>query len=269
MLRGLVNDVPTLVLVLAVVGLTLGVVLLAVHIVRRAVPVTREGFDAEVSSQILGVVAALLGLLLGFVIVTEFQNVDDTRSSVSQEADAIAAIVRDSDAFPPAQRARVRAAADEYVSAVVDEEWPRMRDGHDSARAWTAVGGLFTALQRVDPSPGAATSFHEDAVRQLNEALDSRRDRLDAVDGGLDPLIAALILVGSIVLLGYGVLVGSTSTGFHMTGAAAMAILVGFSLVVLLNLSYPFSGDLAIEPDSFRDGVLAQFVRGLVTCGAC
>ena len=44
--------------------------------------------------------------------------------------------------------------------------------------------------------------------------------------------------------------------------AAAIAILIGFSLVVLLNLSYPFSGDLAIDPDSFKDGVLAQFASG-------
>ena len=102
-------------------------------------------------------------------------------------------------------------------------------------------------------------------MSQLNEALDARRDRLDAIDGSLSPLIAALILVGSLVLLGYGVLVGSTSTGFHMAGAAAMAILVGFSLVVLLSLSYPFSGDLAIEPDSFREGVLAQFFQGSLT----
>src|SRR6187455_2905659 len=119
MLRGLVNDVPTVVLVLAVVGLTLGVVLLAVHLVRRKVPVTREGFDAEVSSQILGVVAALLGLLIAFVIVIEFQNVDDAGNSVGDEADSIASIVRASDAFPPAQAARVRAAAGEYVRAVV------------------------------------------------------------------------------------------------------------------------------------------------------
>ena len=136
-----------------------------------------------------------------------------------------------------------------------------MRDGHDSPRAWAAVGGLFSALRHVDPAPGAATSFHEDAVRQLDDALDGRRDRLDAVDGGLSPLIAALILVGSIVLLGYGVLVGSTSTAFHMIGAAAIAILIGFSLVVLLSLSYPFSGDLAIDPESFKEGVLAQFAN--------
>ena len=31
------------------------------------------------------------------------------------------------------------------------------------------------------------------------------------------------------------------------------------SLVVLVALTYPFSGDLAIDPEPFQSGVLAQF----------
>jgi hypothetical protein len=41
---------------------------------RRAVPVTREGFHAEISAPMLGVVAALFGLVLAFVIVIAYQN---------------------------------------------------------------------------------------------------------------------------------------------------------------------------------------------------
>ena len=74
MLRDLLNDVPIAVLVLGVVALVVAAVLLAVWLLRRLVPPTREGFDAEVSSQILGSIAALFGLLLAFVIVVEFQT---------------------------------------------------------------------------------------------------------------------------------------------------------------------------------------------------
>ncbi len=59
-------------------------------------PATREGFDAEVSSQMLGVVASLLGLLLAFVIVIEYQNFGGAQDNVGQEADSLAAITRDS-----------------------------------------------------------------------------------------------------------------------------------------------------------------------------
>ena len=61
------------------------------------------------------------------------------------------------------------------------------------------------------------------------------------------------------MILGYAVLVGSRSVVFHAIGAGAIAIIVGFSLVVLLDLSYPFAGTFAITPEPFHTGVLAQF----------
>ena len=96
MLRGLINHVPIWLLLIAVVGAIVGLVLLLVWLIRRLVPPVREGFDAEVSSQMLGVVAALFGLLFAFVIVIAYQNYSDAQSNVSDEADALAAIVRDS-----------------------------------------------------------------------------------------------------------------------------------------------------------------------------
>lgn len=258
-LRGVVNHVPTWLLLIAVVSAIEALVLLLVWLVRRLVPGVREGFDAEVSSQMLGVVAALFGLLFAFVIVIAYQNYTDAQSNVSNEADALAAVVRDSGAFPQPERIRVQDAIGNYVRAVVDDEWPRMRRGEDSAHAWTAVGGMFTALQRFDPSSPRAKAFYDDSVRQLNTALVARRDRLDAANGGLPWVIAALILVGSLVMVGYAVLVGSTSFWFHTIGAGAIALVVGLSLVVLVDLTYPFSGDLSVNPGSFETGILGQF----------
>ena len=74
MLRGILNTVPTVLLMFLTVALTLGVVVLAVWVIRRVVPATREGFMAEISAPMLGVPAALFGLLLAFVVVIAYQN---------------------------------------------------------------------------------------------------------------------------------------------------------------------------------------------------
>ena len=246
-------------LLIAVVAAIVGLVLLLVWLVRRLVPSVAEGFDAEVASQMLGVVAALFGLLLAFIIVLAYQDYGDTQSQVSDEADALEAIVRDSEAFPQVERDEVRRAVGAYVRIVVDEEWSRMQDGDDSARAWAAVDGVYRALQAVEPDSARAEAFYDDAVRQLNDALDARRDRLDDAAGGLPWVIVVLLLVGSVVILGYTILVGSRSFGFHAVGAASIALVVGLSLVVLIALVYPFTGDLAVDPEPFRSGSLAQF----------
>jgi hypothetical protein len=258
-LRGLLNDVPIEVLVLGVVALVIAAVLLAVWLLRRFVPPTREGFDAEVSSQILGSIAALFGLLLAFVIVVEFQNFEDAQGSVSGEADGLATIVRNSHAFPAADGARVRAAVGAYARAVAEDEWPRMRSGHLSARASRGLDAMYGALQATEPRSRREAAFYDASVRELSDVLVARRDRLDAVRGGLPTLLVALMVFGSCVIVAYAAMVGSRSFGYHAMSAIAVAVLIGFSLVVLLDLSFPFSGDFSIEPDAFKEGALAQF----------
>lgn len=105
-----VNAVPIGALVAIIVVLVVGLTLLGVRLVRRIVPATKDGFDAEVSSQLLGVVATLFGLLLAFVVVLTFQAYGDAGANARQESAGIAQIVRDSRAFSPTDQAAVSAA---------------------------------------------------------------------------------------------------------------------------------------------------------------
>ena len=205
MLRGILNAVPLPVLLFAAVALTLAVVLLAVWVIRRTVPATREGFHAEISAPMLGVVAALFGLLFAFVIIIAYENFLEASADVSREADALASIVRDSAAFSEPEGDRVQGAVGSYVNSVVEEEWPLMRDGKDSAETANALDGVFVAMQTVEPESAGATGFFDDSVRQLNDALDARRDRLEAARGGLPFEMALLILFSSLVIVAYAV----------------------------------------------------------------
>ena len=233
--------------------------MLGIWLIRRFVPATREGFDAEVSSQMLGVVASLFGLLLAFVIVIEYQNFGSAQDNVGQEADSLAAITRDSDALAPAEGARVRAAIGTYVRAVVDDEWPRLRDGHDSAQAWSDVNLVYAALQAARPTSPQATAFYNDSVKQLNSALIARRGRLESAAGGLPvpgldahparrvhhPRLRAARRVTQLLV----------PRGRRLLDRTRVAL----SLVVLVDLSYPFSGSLDVSSSPFQTGALAQF----------
>ena len=93
----------------------------------------------------------------------------------------------------------------------------------------------------------------------MTPSSDARRDRLEAARGGLPFEMTALIVFSSLVIVGYAVLVGCPNFWFHVLGPAAIAVVVVFSLLVLADLSYPFSGDVAIAPEPFDTGTLAQF----------
>lgn len=258
-MRGILDTVPTLWLLVSAVAVSLGAVLLLVLVVRRLVPVTRDGYHAEVSAPMLGVVAAVFGLLLAFVIIIAYQNFLDAEANVSGEADSLAAIVRDSTAFPQPGGGNVQSAVGEYVRAVVGDEWPEMRKGRESAIALNGLNDIFASFQTIQPRTHAQSAFYDDAVRQLNSALADRRDRLGSVEGGLPRDIVILLLFSTVVIIGYAVLVGSPSYWFHVLGPAAIAMVVAVSLVVLIDLSYPFSGNVAISSKDFKAGTLSQF----------
>ena len=183
-LRGVLNTVPITLIMVIGVGLTFGAVLLAVWLIRRVVPATRDGFHAEVSAPMLGVVAAVFGLLLAFVIIIAYQNFLEADANASQEADALSSIVRDSAAFPEPGGGNVRRAVGTYVHSVVTDEWPRMRDGHDSDIAKGSLDGIYAAFRTVEPRTAAQSAFYDDAVRKLNDALDARRNRIQKATGG-------------------------------------------------------------------------------------
>ncbi len=259
MLRQALNTVPDLWLLISAVVVSFVLVLLSVWLIRRLVPATREGFHAEISAPMLGVVAALFGLLLAFVIIIAYQNFLDADANVTRAADALSSIVRDSAAFPGNEGDNVRSAVGSYVRAVVNDEWSQTKHGHQSVLASGGLDAVGATIQMVNPKSQAQVAFYDDAVTQLNTAVAARRDRLRAVAGGIPRSIGVLILFSSFVIIGYAVLVGSPKFWFHVLGPAAIAMVVAVSLVVLVDLSYPFSGSLAISSEPYKSGSLAQF----------
>jgi Protein of unknown function (DUF4239) len=260
--RDILNNVPTGWLLVAATAVAIGIVLLAVLVIRRLVSATREGYHAEISAPMLGVVAALFGLFLAFVIIIAYQNYLSAGTNISRETESLSALVRDSAAFPEPEGAGVRSAVGIYVRAVVDNSWPLMRNGKTGKLAVEGLDGIYAALRTVDPKSPQEVAFYNDSVTQLGTALAARQDRLQSVAGGIPSIIMILLLFNTLVILAYAIFVGSPKFWFHVLGPAAIAVVVAVSLVVLVDLSYPFSGSVTVSPDSFKSGVLAQFFQG-------
>jgi hypothetical protein len=260
-LRSLLNDVPAVWLLVAAACLAVVIVIPAVLLVRHFVPATREGYHAEISAPMLGVVAALFGLFLAFVIIIAYQNYLTAQTNVSREAQALSAIVRDSEAFPEPGGREVRASVGDYSRAVVFKSWRLMRTGRVSGVATADLNGIFAALRGVRPDSTQSRTFYEDAVTQANTAASAREDRLGSVAGGIPSVIVILVLFNTLVIVGYAVFVGSPSFFFHALGPTAIAVVVAVSIVVLFDLSYPFSGSVTVSTHDLRSGELEQFFK--------
>ena len=257
--RYLLNTFTTLELGLIIVG---GFVLLAVVgllITRRLIPSLQVSGENEIAGVILGVLAAIYGIVLAFVIVSLFEDFKKTQGDVRTEASALSKVYRDSQAFSPLEAKRVKTAVGDYIYDVVHQEWHAMSHGHESEKAWADLAALYTVLRTYEPVTTSQQAFYSETVARINDVTGARRERLNDNEESLPLTFEILLVGGAILLLAFTFLFGMKSARLHATMVVSVAVLLGFNLLLALVLDYPFSGQVVVSNSSFTTGGLAVF----------
>ncbi|WP_435971476.1 DUF4239 domain-containing protein [Streptomyces sp. Qhu_M48] len=256
----LLNQLSTFTLAAITVGGTVLVAVAGSVALRRRYPSLARGEHNDMVGVTLGMFGAIYGIILAFVIVTLWTQLDSTQTIVASEATDMALIARDAAAFPPAVRAELDAALSGYVHAVVEDQWPRMRAGQPSYGATERhLQAAFDVLQSYDPKSPREEVFYGEAVSHLNDVAAQRRARLTMAEQELPPLLQVLAFGGAIVLIPLTFLYGMRKLRVQLLFVASVAALIGFSLLLVLVLDRPFAGELSVSPAPYREGALARY----------
>ncbi|MFH7595595.1 DUF4239 domain-containing protein [Streptomyces racemochromogenes] len=256
----LLNHYSTFTLAFGTVGATVVLAVAGTVLLRRRHPSLARGEHNDMVGVTLGMFGAIYGIILAFVIVTLWTQLEEAQTIVAKEATSAALITRDAAAFPKPVRERVDTAVSGYVHAVVEDQWPRMRAGNPSYGATEVhLQDAFQALQTYVPQSQAEQVFYEQAANQLNDMAAQRRARITMARQELPPLLQALAFGGALVLIPLTFLYGLRKMLVQVLFVASVAALVAFSLLLVFVLDRPFSGDLSVSPAPYREGALAQY----------
>ncbi|WP_344559614.1 hypothetical protein [Kitasatospora saccharophila] len=256
----LLNNLDTAALTAVVVGTAVVVAGAGSLLVRRRFPQVVEGEHNEVIGVVLGLFGAIYGIILAFVIVNLWTQMEETRTGVAREATAAATLVRDVQAFPPEPRERIDAALGAYLHAVVDVQWPMMREGRPDFEATAGKAqAVYEALQSYEPQSNTEQAYYDRAAEQLDEVVAERRARIAMATRQLPPLLQALVYGGALVIVALTALYGTRRIRVQVLFTGTVAALIGFSLLLVLVLDRPFTGDLCVSPAPFKEGALAVF----------
>ncbi|MER5309241.1 DUF4239 domain-containing protein [Streptomyces sp. NPDC002773] len=256
----LLNHFSTFTLAMLTVGGTIGLAVAGSVLLRRRYPSLAEGEHNDMVGVTLGMFGAIYGIILAFVIVTLWTQLDNTQTIVATEATDVAMIARDAAAFPDPVRAQVDAALSGYVHAVVEDQWPRMREGRPSYGATAdKLQTVFDVLQTYEPKTAREEVFYGEAVARLNDVASQRRARLTMAEQELPPLLQILAFGGALVLIPLTFLYGMRKLRIQILFVASVAALIGFSLLLVLVLDRPFAGELSVTPAPYQEGALARY----------
>lgn len=171
----------------------------------------------------------------------------EASSTVSSEASALDGLTRAADSFPTGPRDSIRDGVDEYVHAVAEDEWPTLRWGESSPRAFAALEGLYASVQDFEPQTQVEQTFYQTAVDDLGQIALSRRERVQQSQAGLSPLLRTLPVVGAFVfiILAYPASVRRLRARVLIVGATSA--FVSFAYLLTMVLDYPFAGDVSVD----------------------
>ncbi|MEU7551658.1 DUF4239 domain-containing protein [Streptomyces sp. NPDC044571] len=263
MILWLLNTLSTFTLGVLLVGGFVALAVIGSLAARRRFPHLAGGEHNEMVGVALGMFGAIYGIILAFVVVTLWTQLENTQTTVATEATDLALVVRSAEAFPAADRARVDRAVGDYVHAVVDIQWPLMRAGHPSYEATAEqTHALYKALQAYEPAGARNETFYGEAAERINDVAAQRRARVTMAETSLPVLLQVLVYGGALVILPLTFLFGLRSLKMQLLFVSAVAALIGFSLLLVMVLDRPFAGELSVSPAPYREGALSQFWEG-------
>jgi hypothetical protein len=257
--RALLNSMPTWALALLVVGGSVAIAAAGLVIVRRRFPeLHRHGIN-DVAGVVIGVLAAVFGIILGFVTVSLYESFTEAQQNVQTEATEVLQLYEDTRAFPRAQARAARREIKTYVATVRFREWHEMSTGDgDPERSRQHVVHLYNVLRDYEPKTPSQTAFYADAISRLNDIVDARRTRLYQASESLPGAFWTMLVIGSLLLIASLYLLGASNQRLHMMLVVAVAILTSFNLLIVVALDHPFSGDISVTTAPFEHGLFEQ-----------
>jgi cytochrome bd-type quinol oxidase subunit 2 len=245
----LLLNVPFVLQLLLVVGLAVALSLSGLDKFRKRVDHHKRAALNEVAGVNFAVFGGLFGVVLAFVLVGTWERFQDARSVTEREANSAADLGRLALAVGlPAISHDCR----DYLETVSKVEWKMMDHFAFSAHAQLALDDIQRAVFAFQPSNDREQSLFDAMLIELSQIADARRERLARIPDSM-PIVMWLFLipVGCIVIV-YSYLFGLEDRRAHMFMTGALALTVAYSLLIIFNLQFPFSGALKVHPDAFR-----------------
>jgi Protein of unknown function (DUF4239) len=234
-----------------VAGVSIGIGVL-LWVVQRFVSPHARSRHNDVAGFVYAVLGALYAVLLAFVVVDQWDNMETAKRNTFTEANELGALYWNARALPPAQGRDLERTTKQYATTVIDTEWPLLENG---ASSQTATNLVYTMRDEINAMPTGTPreqTIFDQSLSHVNGLEAARRQRLSESTDTLPPVLWVSLLVGSVLTVGFAFLFGLSNFVSHLLIAAPLGILVVMVLIVIDQLNHPFGGVVAVGPDAFH-----------------
>jgi uncharacterized membrane protein YraQ (UPF0718 family) len=206
----------------------------------------------DIVSFYLSTAGVFYGITLGLIAVGTYTTFSDVDNAVAKEAASVAALYRDVSSYPEPARAQLRREIEDYVRFVIDDEWPKQRQGILSLQGVERITRMQGMLGAFNPSTEREKIVHGEAFNLFNRLAEQRRMRLQSVKGGLPLTMYGVIIIGAILNIVISWLLVVDSFKLHAVLNVLMAALLGLLVYLIAAMDNPFRGEYSVSSEAFE-----------------
>jgi hypothetical protein len=248
-----IYDIPTWPMVGMFCVFFVGVTWLGIIFVRpilRAILGRHAGLNDSVG-YLLGAHGVYLGVLLGLLAVSAYQNYTNVEGIVTNETTKLAGLYRDVDSYPEPDRTKLTSILKVYTEFVIKEAWPLQKKGLIPTKGTIIVNEFQKELMKFEPTTIGQQILHTEAIHQFNAFTEARRARLQSVTTGLPAILWAVVLIGAAVAIFLmWILDMKLVSHFVLSGVVSFYLATLIALVAAMD--NPFLGEVSVSSDAFQ-----------------
>jgi hypothetical protein len=222
------------------------------YLIWRRYPDLSDGRQNTGVGYLAAPVGVVYAIIVGFMVITLWEQHASAGTAVQNETQDLGDLVQFSGALGPAARARVTDQVVGYAGAVATTEWPAMARGTSSPATQQDFERLLETVQRLRARDVSEQEFEGSVLAEINDIGDSRQQRLDLANANIPGVLWVVVILASVGTLAFSLLLGIGIPRLQYFMVSTVAILIGASLVLILELEYPFTGSLAVHLEPFR-----------------
>ncbi len=202
----------------------------------------------------LGVLANIYAVLIAFVIVQGWSNLQQAQTYVDSQATALSEIRENTKVLGVADAVPIDAASKAYARSVIRHDFPSMeKHGHRSPQTTVALQRLFATVRSVSPKGAAQTAFYNQTVDRLDTIVVARQAAVTASDGSLPAPLYLLLGLGGVVVVALACVLDSKHRRSHVIIVCSIAVVIAFMLAIVVSFDHPFTGSIAVSDRPIRE----------------
>lgn len=190
------------------------------------------------------------GLLLGLLAVAAYQNFRDVENVVTGEASALSALVTDVSAYPDPDRTNLIWNLRDYTRDLIEIAWPNQQKGVASKEGSFTLDAFHERLIRFEPSTSGQEIMHAETLKQYNQFLEKRQQRVLAVATSIPPIMWVVVLVGALMNITL-VWLFDMRLMSHLFLGGMLSSFLGMMIFLIASLDNPFRGEVSISAEPF------------------